>query len=126
MTGGGFYDSLSSTSGADLFAFNSANQLTVVTSGSQYNGFIAVGALSGTDYAEDWLPLKVTKTGTDATRNALCCAMTSSKLLTCGSGEIFGDCYNHGVFEGPAPAVADDYYYIGDSCTNITLSIVAS
>lgn len=126
VAGGALYLTQTSSSGADLFAFNSANQLVVVTPGSQYKGYIAVGTPPGQAPAYDWYSLEVTASGADGSRPALCCAMTGAHFLTCGNGEVFADCYEHGLFEGPAAATTADYYYTSYSCSNVTLSIVTS
>ena len=126
LTGGAFYLNLSSSAGADTFSLNSANQLIVATSGSQYKGYITVGTPAGYDVADDWFPIEATKSGADSNRPALCCGMTAAKLLTCGNGEIFADCWKSGLFEGPAAAVTADYYYSAYQCSSVTLSVVTS
>lgn len=109
-----------------MFSINSANQLIVVTSGSQYKGYIAVGTIPGYDVSYDWVPLEVSKDGTDDARPSLCCGMTNTGLLACDYGELFGDCFMHGVFQGPAIAVSQAYDYQAFACKNVTLSIVTS
>lgn len=110
------------TSGADVFTFDSASQLSVATNGSSYAGNIAIGREAVGDYSNEWFHLSTRKTGV----NELCCGVSNAGLLSCDYGALFGYCYEGQLWEGSAEANQTDYYYSAMSCLAVSLKVVSA